>query len=366
MGPSSGVQNWVLFLAQQRGFFLSKCEVKSWLQWAKSCRRVDSGKEPLFVNMDETSVCLNYGKGRGFIVSKRALPPGKSHRKEQISSSDAKARVSLLTFLTHKTHIQPKLPQIILGNKHQLSVSMLKQLQPHTPKQFYVWREESSWVNHAVVRRVLSLLSQCLQEFKDTHQIIFVLDCAKCHIHPTVFQLASRLQIKLLFVPAKLTSLLQPADTHCFSKLKRKLKQKWLQLRVESSTGEVSHLEWFMSMLGTVSQLLCSTKWESAFLSAGLLDETKLSCRVCQQLGWTSPVVLPADILSDDQLRKVLPKRSRLHKHSLFSWAMPKATGKAMPKAKALAFSAEGAAASLDHDGPISSRTRKRSVSHVA
>lgn len=366
MGPSSGVQHWVLFLAQQRGFFLSKCEVKSWLQWAKSCRRVDSGKEPLFVNMDETSVCLNYGKGRGFIVSKRALAPGKSHRKEQISSSDAKARVSLLTFLTHKTHIQPKLPQIILGNKHQLSVSMLKQLQPHTPKQFYVWREESSWVNHAVVRRVLSLLSQCLQEFKDTHQIIFVLDCAKCHIHPTVFQLASRLQIKLLFVPAKLTSLLQPADTHCFSKLKRKLKQKWLQLRVESSTGEVSHLEWFMSMLGTVSQLLCSTKWESAFLSAGLLDETKLSCRVCQQLGWTSPVVLPADILSDDQLRKVLPKRSRLHKHSLFSWAMPKATGKAMPKAKALAFSAEGAAASLDHDGPISSRTRERSVSHVA
>jgi hypothetical protein len=340
----------------------------SWLQWAKVARSVAMSKIPLYVNMDETSVCVNYAGGRGLVVSRKSLPPGKKHRKEQISSSDAKARVSLLTFLTHSSEIQPHLPQILLGNKHRLLVSLLQQLTPHIPANFHVWREESSWVNHVIMRRVLCLLVLSLQAFMATYQIILVLDCARCHIHPTIFALATRLGVRLLYVPAKLTFLLQPADTHCFSRLKQKLRQKWMQLKVDSSSGEISHLEWFIAMLQIVSQVLCSNRWEPAFLSVGLLDERKLSSRVLNHLGWDSPVAIPNDIPSVAQLQNIFPRRSRIFRDSLFSWALPKpkAQPKPLPKARAPdAIPQYISSISLSLDGPISSRTRKRSFAEV-
>ena len=42
---------------------------------------------PLFVNMDETSVAMHFGRQRGLVVRQRSLPPGKAHKKEHVASS---------------------------------------------------------------------------------------------------------------------------------------------------------------------------------------------------------------------------------------------------------------------------------------
>ena len=153
----------------------------SFLQWAKCVRSsaLDKGKIPLFINMDETAVSYNYGNGKGLVVSKHVLPPGKSHSKEPINPRDRKTNVSFLAFITHDSSIQPKLPQIFIGNHHSFTKKLLGAIYPRAPEGYYRWREESSWNNQRLMCRAIRLLVKHLKDYLVSHQLVLVVDVAK-------------------------------------------------------------------------------------------------------------------------------------------------------------------------------------------
>ena len=339
---------WVLvFWAQDFVCFLTtlgSSEVLAWLQWAKALQ-AHGGKPPLYVNMDETSVAYSFTKGKGLVISQKACPPGKKHRKQKISSADDKRRVSLLACLTNDPEVQPKLPQVILGNEASFTLDLLKKLKAHTPGNYHLIRGKSSWNSHAQMRDLICLIAKSLEGYMETHQVILVMDVAKCHFQRTISALATKKGIRLLYVPAKCTWLLQPADTHCFALLKGKLREEWGRLRSESVDGTISHQLWLCTVMSVTQALLNGTKWGPAFQAAGLLGEARLSQRVLDQLGWESHKPI-ADLLpSDNQLKLVFPTRSKFSRASLFSWFVPKAKAKpkAKGKAKAKALAAHAA-----------------------
>ena len=317
------------------------CEVLTFLQWAKVIRG-KCAKTPLFINLDETAMRFNYAKLKGLIVSPKHLPPGKKHRKEQISPGEAKASVSFLAFLTPDHDIQEKLPQILLGNKDRLSAKLVAELAP--PGNFKVWREKSGWVNSKMMCRVLTVLAKSLKTVMATRQVVLVLDTYRAHFSKAVLAYASRLNIILMYIPASLTSLLQPADTHLFGKLKRKLKQRWVQLRMEDENGKVSHKLWLAAVFEVCNEVLCSSSWQPAFQSNGLLGE-HVSERVLKQLGMEALPPISEEVPSCDQLQAVFPGRTKVQgkRASLFKFCLPKA--KPGPKAKAKAKAVAKAAA---------------------
>ena len=322
---------------------LKAAKVQAWLQWAKACRTTFIEKPPLLVNLDETHLKYNYGKDcKGLVVRRRSLPPGKKHRREQISASEEKAGVTLISFITPEPTVQPKLPQVILGNKHRLTLGMLSALAP--PANVHLWREDSSWANKKILCRLVTLLLSCLAECNGTRQISLVLDVASCHRRQAVLSYATRLGIRLLFVPAKLTCLLQPLDVGCFSRLKRLLKQKWRELTIESETGTISHEVWLTAVFDVMKTVLNGNRWKATFKAVGLLGEQFLSARVLEIVGWERSPDIPSDILSEEQLKSVFPMRSKQSRNSLFSWAKPKAKAKAkaLAKGKAKAKAAAG------------------------
>jgi hypothetical protein len=304
--------------------------------------------------MDETSISFHYGRQKGLVVSQHSLPPNKKHKKETVKNEDAKAHISFLAFITHDPAIQPKLPQIFIGDKHKFLVSLLKEVAPHTPHNFLLWREDSSWNNAALMRKAMCQLMKNLKEVTMTHQVVLVLDCARCHLHPSIFPLATRLGIRLMYVPARLTWLLQPADTHAFGRLKQRLRRKWLDLCVMNNSGQVSHRDWLEAVFAVASKLLCEINWKSAFESNGLLGEENLGHRLLSELEWSGPQPVSSDALTKEQLKLVLPRRTRWEDHhsALFRWTMPKAAPKGKAKAKPKAKAAP--------EGPIASRTRKK------
>ena len=285
--------------------------------------------------MDETSVAFHFGRQRGFVIRKRSLPQGKTHKKEKRTAGDSKANMSFLAFMTHDADIQPKLPQIFICNKNQIPAKTLKDIGP-VPENFYLWREESAWNSHAKMRRAMCCLVKHLKDYQATHQIILVLDVAKSHYDSSIFSLATRQGIRLLYVPAKLTWLLQPADTHAFSLLKRRLRKAWMTLVVDIGTGEIQQARWVREMFQVSKKLFTEIDWYSAFESNGLLDENKLSQRILKQLGWDMPMEASADVLTPDQLKVIFPRRAKVSHESIFRWALPKAKAKpkAVPKAK--------------------------------
>ena len=317
-------------------------KVISYLQYAKAA--CCTQKVPLFVNMDETSVSFAYAKGKGLIISKRALPPGRKHKRVQVSPGDEKSHISFLAFITHNKEAQPFLPQIFLGNEHVFTIQLLQQLAPHIPGNFKFVRGKSGWNSIAYMRTAICLLAKSLESFAATHQIVLVLDVAGCHYHRTISTLATQKGIRLLYVPAKCTFLLQPCDTACFSRLKFRLRQKWLSMRALSSTGTVSKLEWLCAVIGIVSALLSETPWEPAFQAVGLLNEALLSPRIMGQLGWQSPRDIPDVLPSEEQLKLIFPRKAKFSRPSLFRWAVPVPKAKAKAKAKAMAVPAAMAA----------------------
>ena len=335
-------------------FWPLSCKVIAFLQWAKSVRSCGP-KVPLFVNLDETCMKLNYGQQRGLVISKNALPPGFKHRKEQITSSEAKAAVTMISMVTHDSTIQPLLPQILLGNKHNFTLGLVAALASHKPANFHIWREDSAWNNSKMMCRVLTLLVKCLAAFAETHQIVLVLDVARCHFKASVLGYATRLGVKLVFIPASLTFLLQPLDVFFFWRLKSRLRRKWLELTVASASGTISNQVWLQAVMEVTSSLLCILKWKHAFESVGLLGEGLLSARVLQHLGWQDlPGGITSDLPSMEQLQCVFPRRTKVLRNSLLSWGIPKpkAKAKAKPKAKPKA-KAKAAAFGLAHGMPM-------------
>jgi hypothetical protein len=315
------------------------------------------GKIPLYINMDETSVAFHFGRQRGFVVRKRSLPTGKTHKKEHVA--DAKLNMSFLAFMTHDEDIQKKLPQVFIGNKHQIPAKSLGHITPHLPANFYLWREDSAWNCHASMRRAMCLLAKHLEEYASTHQIILVLDVARCHFDSSIFTLATRKGIRLLYVPAKLTWLLQPADTHAFSRLKQRLRKAWLGLCVESTTGKVERTQWLRQLFSVAHKLFTEVQWTSAFESNGLLDELKVSQRILKQLGWETPEAASSLILTPAQLSVVFPRRAKVNRDAIFRWALPSATAKAKAHPGPKPKPAPKAAATATSDSPPCHGTRK-------
>jgi len=323
---------------------MGSSKVTAWLQWAKvASANVPVGKAPLLVNLDESVLKFNYGQNRGQVIDRRNLPPGRKHRKEQVNPAEAKAATTSVGFVCDDHAIQPELPQAIIGNKHKLTIPLMAKLTAAKPKNFHAWREDSSWRKGKIMCRILTLLTTCLAAFKETHQVILVLDCASCHYHSSVLGYATRLGVRLLFVPARLTYLLQLLDSYCFSRLKRKLREMWLSLAIESEPGIVSHEVWLTAAFSFVSSTLCGTKWKPAFKANGLLGEQFISPRILSEVGWSSHPDIPADIPSEQQLQSIFPKRAKVSRNSLLSWhfkAQAKGKAKAKPKAHAKAAAA--------------------------
>ena len=75
--------------------------------------------------------------------------------------------------------------------------------------------------------------------------------------------------LRVVPVPAGLTSLVQPLDTHCFAAMKRRIRERYTQCR---SAGDF-HPHAFLSLMSDISSnFLCSVSWATAFEQVGIQD----------------------------------------------------------------------------------------------
>ena len=119
---------------------------------------------------------------------------------------------------------------------------------------------------------------------------------------------AARLQIHLLFVPTRATSLLQPLDTHVFGSLKRHLHAEQARVREADAAGRVPRGRWIQLAQQVVPAVLVARSWEHAFAENGLAGSAPPARRsigdVCGAVFRVSPRAL-----SDAKLTAVVARR---------------------------------------------------------
>ena len=81
----------------------------------------------------------------------------------------------------------------------------------------------------------LARLVRTLRTRKPDTQLILILDAATIHLSGTFRRRALSLGVRLVFIPAGLTWLLQPLDTHVFAALKRDIRTRLTRSILSSS-----------------------------------------------------------------------------------------------------------------------------------
>ena len=149
------------------------------------------------------------------------------------------------------------------------------------------------------------------------HQIgvqpIIIWDAAKQHTTPVVFTSARRLGLWPIIVPAKLTWLLQPLDTHVFSRFKRRLEEIHQATHVQSPSGVVAFPEFMGCVSRTIEDVVTNGSWRHAFEGDGFgRSQGGLSLRVKEHLGIQEPLSVSDECPSLDELAECFPARYRM------------------------------------------------------
>ena len=190
-------------------------------QWYHATRvRFSDGKPLLMVNMDETAICSFQGYFQGNVVAHRESG---EEPIQPYNRGRRRLHVSYCCFICNNRQIQKRLPQVILMNEKACSNAEYARLLQACPSNVYVKRSKSAWNNEEIMCIMVRLLHVHLKDVWNDYHIVLFLDAFGGHIHHNVQVQCNRCSIVLIIIPANLTWLLQPCDTHVFSIFKNQV-----------------------------------------------------------------------------------------------------------------------------------------------
>ena len=226
------------------------------------------GKEPLFINFDETSIPLVFKGSVGNVLFKRgtqklALP------RERHGQRSHKAFFTFVATICSNTAVQPLMPQVIIVAARDCPLDTFNALCEELPDNIFLQRLPKGWNNKEVMLNIAEILGLTLQPHLNRFQPIVCFDTAPCHLHPEVWDVFRRHGLFWHIIPAKLTGLLQPCDSHLFSAFKRFLSAGDQDIRlVHANRAPIVGM--VRLVVDGVRAICQGTPWLKAFVDNGL------------------------------------------------------------------------------------------------
>ena len=290
----------------------------SWSQWLIA-KAKSSGKEPLFINLDETSVPLEFTHGRGNVVTRIGGRKIKDLPKQRASRTAMRCFFTHVSMVCSDTTVQPLLPQVLFIAANHLSWRLWADIQRILPSNVFVRRQKSGWSNveqHLVILKVLKL---ALEPVLGVMQPILSFDCAPIHLQPAVIELLGELEIWWYLVPKKLTWLFQVLDTHGFTRYKAYIRKRWMD-KLTTSSGRRNVYDIVQIIIGAIRHVLQGTRWKHAFAENGLVEDMGATSKyILKQLEWTELPPIPATPPPVDMLSRAWPTNRRLPLYEIFT-----------------------------------------------
>ncbi len=107
-------------------------------------------EDPVFVNMDETSLALTYGGQRGNVRITKKEGQFRQRFVERLAAGERRQAVTLMVSIANVPEVQRELPQIFLGSARHFTGAFLATYRPRMPDGMCLWSNERGWMTHAV------------------------------------------------------------------------------------------------------------------------------------------------------------------------------------------------------------------------
>ena len=294
------------FFVPQFHIFFQAAAVWKWWHCART--KLPSDKPILLLNMDETSVAAFYGHQAGNVVTEKGA---RNKFQQYASRNQQRVHVTHACFICNQPHLAHKLPQLLLVNKHTITIPQLNQILDEAPANVYVKRVDSAWMNEKVMCVLLNVLHQHLRAEWDTYRVVLLMDAFKGHVHRNVALQCNRFKITLIVVPAKLTWLMQPCDTHLFVEYKRKMRRLWQEVSLQSESGTVNIVDLFRIVFATIEDVVQGRSWVRAFKENGFHSNFgQLSKYIMDQLELEEKPAINTAMPSLEDLSHCYPRRA--------------------------------------------------------
>jgi hypothetical protein len=145
----------------------------------------------------------------------------------------------------------------------------------------------------------------------EDYQPILYFDTAPCHMDVSIFEVLHELGIWYVVLPARLTWLFQPCDTHLFLRFKRFLKRTY-QDEMAGAEGRDTVSYMVQMVVRAIRIVIQGHSWAPAFAQNGLTgDLANVSSFIKQQLQWRDLVAPSTDAPTLEQLRMCWPRWNR-------------------------------------------------------
>ena len=226
--------------------------------------------------------------------------------------------MTLVAIVSDNPRIQPCLPQVIIGNERTLRAQDLQRVKDSLPGNVYVIRRKTGWVDAPMFAQILGWLRQAVSAVDRDMEILLLADVSPVHTHALVFKTAKRHRIRLCFVPASCTWLLQPCDTHGFRKFKAAVARQCRAFLVQNSCSQVPMTEFLAILTNVIRTVIQGTMWQKVFDHNGYGKEQKeVSERVLCNLAPDVCNRVKREFPSAENLNQMLPKKRAVNHEML-------------------------------------------------
>ena len=264
----------------------------------------------LRMSLDETSVSTMYSGQRGAVL--RLWPGTRARARAYAQATRAQLRASFthVAIICDSPHIQPVLPQLIICGENVLSKREQALLEPRLPRNVFLVRQKKGWNTTQLMVRIIKILGRLLAPHLGGLQPVLSMDCAKIHLHRSVVRACASAGIWYCLVPAKLTWLLQPCDTHLFARYKRHLKAAFYEHMADAGPSAATAASMVMAVCQTIREVMQGCKWASAFDATGCSSsQDQVQDTILRELQWAAlPEILSTQPLLGD-LTHIFPAR---------------------------------------------------------
>jgi hypothetical protein len=223
--------------------------------------------------MDETSLAYVYGGQKGNIKITKRMGRFRQQFVERLTASERRQCVTLLVCLASTPEVHAELPQIFLGSSRHFSARYLAEHRPRMPDGMYLWANERGWMTQEVCAVLITAIKESLGALLERYHVVLLMDAHRAHISETICRRARTSGMTLVYVPAKLTWLLQPADTHLFAQFKCRMRRTYTQTRLDNPDGRLQPDQWLDIVCHCLSHVVMGRSWGHSFRKNGISDQ---------------------------------------------------------------------------------------------
>ena len=253
--------------------------VWSWYNYVES--RVGDGQQILRLNLDETSISLFQGPGKGNV-----FVPSHKKCKHNVSLQQRRACLTRVAIICDDSSIQTKLPQYVVGNTHIFKARSFEELCARAPANVFLVRQKSSWNNSGLCCNIIKQLGIALAPYADKYQPVLLMDACRVHFTRDVLLTCRRAGIWVVCIPPGTTSLLQPLDTHAFARYKACMRSEYQRIHCATDIDIMGVQEVLGCLYVAIRKVLQGVLWRTAFVHNGFGDgQCSVSKRVRAKFG---------------------------------------------------------------------------------